>query len=334
MLPAARLGSTRRALGLWALVLLGPMAASPALAQAQGRSQDPAALIAEGKRHWKMADYARAFAAFDRAYRASGSLGAGLDSARALVRLGRLVEAARRYEEVVAGDPRGRRGLGPPSVQQEALVELQQLWARIPRIVVTIDGAPQESVQVSLNGQAMGTPPAAGVPVNPGQHRVVGRFSGQVVETVITVTEGEVQTAALRFAPDPNGEAGAWLLGAAEPGVPGERGIGLHRIAAYSTLGIGAAALITGGLVGLSALEDQAELAERCPGARCPSELEPVVDAYEGKKTIALIGLAAGTAFLGTSLVLHLTAPERPRRAVPRVGAGLGLGTAYVWGSF
>jgi len=289
-------------------------------------------LIAEGKRHWKMADYQRAYAAFERAYRASGSLSAGLDSARALVRLGRLVEAARRYEEIVAGDPRGRRGLGPPSVQQDALVELQQLWARIPRIVVTIDGVPQDSVRVALNGRAMGTPPAAGVPVNPGRHRVTGRFAEQLVETVITVTEGEVQTAALRFMPDPSAGGGAWPLGSREAQAPpGERSIGLHRVAAYSTLGIGAAALVTAGLVGLSALDDQAELASRCPGARCPQELEPVVDAYEGKKTIALIGFATGAALLGTSLVLHLTAPERAR---PRVGLGVGAGTAFVWGSF
>ena len=77
----------------------------------------------------------------------------GLWSARALAKLGKLVEASDRYAEV-SGLPVGS---GDANVQKQAQadaqVELQATQLRIPSVVIRLVGAAAGSVAVSIDGK-------------------------------------------------------------------------------------------------------------------------------------------------------------------------------------
>jgi hypothetical protein len=95
---------------------------------------------------------------------------------------------------------------------------------------------------------------------------------------------------------------------------------------------VGAAALVTGGFIGWSALNDEESLERRCPARRCPGNLDSEVDAYEAKKLIALVGVGAGAALIAGGAILTFTA-ESPRSEA-RAGAFVSPGGAGLWGTF
>jgi hypothetical protein len=278
--------------------------------------------VAEGERYWTAADFVRAHAAFERAYRQTSSLSAGLKSAQALVRLGRLLEAAERYEALISSDVGSARDADPAAIRQEAATDLQQLLVRIPRLSFAIIGAPSESVALALNGVQLKSPlPAAGVPVNPGRYLVSGRVKGRTIESYVDLGEGDVTTVTLRFG-DPELPPAA---GNGSNGLGPNGGLSGRRLVGVVTLGVGMAALVTGGFIGWSALNDEDSLGDRCPNHRCADTLQSEVDAYEAKKLISLVGMVSGGVLLGAGTVLYFSAPSAPRVGLYLAPGGAGL---------
>ena len=283
--------------------------------------------MAAGERYFTENDFVRAHAAFDRKYRSSGSLVAGLKSARALVRLGRLLEASARYEEIISTDVTGRSERDSTSARQDAALDLQQLLPRIPRINVAIVGAPADSVAIALNGVKVAPPPPeAGFPVNPGRYLVSGAFGKKTIESYVDVAEGDVTSVTLRFGPPSATNAN----GASSRRRSAK--LGGQRLGGVVTMGVGVASLLTGTFIGWSALNDQDSLSERCPENRCPERLESQVDAYEAKKLIAVVGVGAGGLLLLGGSIIYFTAPSE--RTEPRIGAYAAANGAGIWGQF
>ena len=110
----------------WTLALPVLVLAAP---EARAQSPDRAPVvdegIAEGDRYFSEADFVHAQAAFERAYRNTGSLVAGLKSARCLVRLGRLLEAAERYEQIISAQVGAHADSDPASARQDAAIVLK-----------------------------------------------------------------------------------------------------------------------------------------------------------------------------------------------------------------
>jgi hypothetical protein len=282
--------------------------------------------IEEGDRYFSDNDFVRAYAAFDREYEGSGSLVAALKSARALVRLGRLLEASARYEEIISRDAAGRNERDATSARQDAAVDLQQLLPRIPRINVEIVGARAESVAIALNGVRVSSPaPAAGVPVNPGRYLVTGALGKKTLESYVDVGEGDVVSVPLRFGPPVT-------VANRPPGNGGKSKLGGQRVTGVITMGVGVASLLTGSFIGWSAFNDEDSLGDRCPERRCPKYLQSEVDAYEAKKLIALVGIGAGGALLLGGSIIYFTAPSA--RSEPRIGAYATASGAGIWGKF
>ncbi len=284
--------------------------------------------VVEGDRYFSEADFVRAQAAFERAYRRTGSLVAGLKSARCLVRLGRLLEAAERYEQIISAEVKVRAAdTDPASARQDAAVELQQLFPRIPRINITVVGADPRSVAVALNGvRTTSPPPSSGVPVNPGRYLVTGQLGARTLESYVDVGEGDVGAVSLEFAPSPEvRDAGK------QPPGPERSSLGGVRLAGVVTFGVGVASLVTGSFIGWNALRDESSLAERCPQHRCPARLQSEVDAYEAKKLMALVGVGAGGVLILSGAMLYLAGPSSD---APRVGAYVAPQGAGVWGAF
>jgi hypothetical protein len=294
----------------------------------EGPARGPAReLWAEGQQFWRAGDYARAADRFDRAYEIDHAPSLGLWVARSLERAGRLIAASARYHELSQQRLPADANTKDRAAQRDAQSERQQLLARIPSIVVTIDGAAKEAVSVSINGQPLASS-SLGLQrqVDPGHVLVRGVTAEGVVESSIELGEGEVKPVRLSF-----GAAGSTPAPATRPAahVPREhagpplmspepltsRAGGGRRVVGYVAMGVGGAALLTGTVFGVLSLNDEARLIDSCPRSRCPPSLSSKVDAYESRKTIATVGLISGAALAATGIVLYLTAPRAERSA-------------------
>lgn len=263
----------------------------------------------------------------------------GLAIARRLVEQGRWLEAAAFYLEVQnleepSGAPSGDEGTEPRAL---AKVEREQLLAKTPAVVITVESDAADEVRVFLNGarverRELGQKRL----VDPGSVRVEGVLDGTRVETALELGPGETKPVRLVFQPKRAKVARAAPIGRPTPAVDpdSDRGAGA-RMVAYLTMGVGGATMLTGGLFGVLALRDEASLKSRCPDDVCPPALKPDVDAYTQKKRITTIALASGAGLALAGGVLYLTAGSpSERKAAPRVGAFCDGTQAGIWGAF
>ncbi|HEY3668935.1 MAG TPA: hypothetical protein VGL19_23220, partial [Polyangiaceae bacterium] len=120
-------------------------------------------------------DYATASDKLSKAFHVLQAPSLGLWSARALEKLGKLVEAEERYLkvtrlEIVGGDADVQK-----KARTEAAADLTALSPRVPSLVVQVAGAPASEVSVTVDGNAL-SPELVGEawPVDPGPHHVIG----------------------------------------------------------------------------------------------------------------------------------------------------------------
>jgi hypothetical protein len=155
-------------------------------------------------------EYKSALEKLDKAYRVLQAPSLGLWSARALLANGRLVEASERYLEVTRLSPSGGEKAVQDQAKADARRELEGLTARIPSLVIRLEGAHASDVKLTVDGVAV---PSAlvgeGRPTNPGKHRVEGTRGSERVAAEVALQEREEKSVVLRFDP-------ARLLGGAD----------------------------------------------------------------------------------------------------------------------
>jgi hypothetical protein len=285
-----------------------------------------------GVEAYQAGDYATASEKLERAYRVLQVPSVGLWSARALAKLGKLVEASERYQEtsrlnVAAGDER---------VQKKALAdaasELEALTPKIPSVRVRIEGASAAEVKVAVDGAAI-SPDLVGEPrpVNPGQHRVEGSRGSERAEVNVVLSESEHQVALLKFAlgvpapaaqPVPEG-----------PPAPSSK-LGTQRTLALVAGGIGLVGIGVGTVFGFKSMSSHDEAAEYCDGSACrdPRGVSAGEDAHTFGN-VSTVGMLVGALGLGGGVVLWLTAPKP---GVEKTSARLtaGPGTLALRGAF
>lgn len=317
------------------LVVACCVTASPVHAQVGEEPTIQAAreLWNQGQRHFRDGDYARATDSFDRAYEIERSPALGLWVARSMARAGLLMEAEVRYRDLA------EQNLPPDAPQREwqakhnADVERRMLAQRIASITILLDGVSADAARVQINGERV-PPESVGSPrrVNPGLVRVHGEALGRTVDADVVLAEGESRRIRLSFVPEPPkpaatasgvasgaSDGGAGSLEAHRADAPGQT----QRILSYVAVGLGGAALLTGGAFGLMALDQKAQLDAECPNGSCPPHLASEVDSYDSKRTVASVALLAGATLTATGVVLFLTAPK--------ADAGVGLRTGLYW---
>jgi hypothetical protein len=275
-------------------------------------------LATEGSTLYQQSDFEGAYDRFNRAFQLVQKPNVGIWAARSLVRGGHWVEASERYLELERfALPQGS---APDQVQavQDAARERRELLGRLPSIKVIVEGADPTSVFVSLNGQLV-KPALIGAkqPVNPGKLLVKGVRGEQVVEASVELGEAQFREVRLVFkgaaptnAPPAEGAAPTATPTAAVP--PAAANGSNLRLYGFIGLGVGGAALITGGIFAGLAASDKSDLDAGCPERRCPPALHDQNDAYGTKKTISSLGLIGGAVLAGAGAVLVLTAPSRP----------------------
>jgi hypothetical protein len=314
---------------LLALSLLA--AASPAAAQSDADRATARTLAAEAHEAFDRQDYAGAADRFARAYGLVHAPTLALGLARAQAALGKLVAAQETYRRILReGVPKGSP---KPFLKalEDAGKEAAALEPRVPFLLIRVEGAPSVRVtldDVEVSAHALGVKLAA----DPGAHLIRASADGFLpAETRLVLAEGKTETVTLSLAPAPVA-APPPPVGAADSA---PRGSG-QRVAGIVVMGVGAAGLALGAVMGSMALGKHGKLADECTlaGGRCPQSAKNDLGSYNTFGTVSTVGFVAGGAAAVAGLVVLLTAPKAKPPATGGLGPVIGAGYLGLEGRF
>ncbi|HTQ05435.1 MAG TPA: hypothetical protein VMI54_16340 [Polyangiaceae bacterium] len=269
-------------------------------------------LASEGYDALERKDYATAVDRFRHADSLVHAPTIGVDLARALIGLGRYVEAYERYELIIReGVPKGS-----PSSWKQAVDDAQResadLEPRLAWIVIHVMG-PLDP-QVTIDGDdvpegAIGARRAA----DPGKRTVRAIADGfEPASQTVTLREGQEQVVTLVLersaSPHPLSPA------TSDRSRANEKPLHVSRTPAWVAFGVGGAGVVLGTVTGVLALNIHSTLQRECPTGTC----HPADDAethrdtsdlnrYHTLGTLAGVGFGLGVGGAATGLVLLLT---------------------------
>ena len=308
----------------------------------------------EGTEAYKAGDFETAADKLGRAFEAVEVPTLGLWSARALVKLGRLVEASERYLEVTRVEVTTGEIEPQKQAQAEAAQERQELLPRIPSIRITVEGAEPDEVQVTVDDHPLPvTLLGAERPIDPGTHTVKAMRGEEVVAEEVALAESEKKAVLLRFVPEvaPEPPPAATPPPAAEPQTapPAPPSTAParsqpeadQRVDAGSTqrtlgwvaLGVGGTGLLVGAITAAVALDKRDSIADHCSDNQCYPPAHDEADTYNSLRTVSMIGCVTAGVGAALGVGLLLTAPQAPP-AEARLHARVGLGSAGLVGWF
>jgi len=257
-----------------------------------------------------------------------------VDHARALVGLGKLVEAHERYELIA------REGIDPksPKSWQKALEtatkELEVLKPRLAWVTIQIKGPSEPKVLVDD-----GTVPTAALGVrraiNPGKRTIRASADGYLPgEKTLTFAEGEEQSVEIELLVDPNAQKVS-VEPEPQAGTVQDAPKRRSNALAYVMLGVGGVALAGGGVTGVLALGKRSDLEKVCNDAgRCPSSAKEDLDAYHLFGLISPISLGVGVAAAATGITLLVTRPKAQTENSASIEPYFGLTSVGATGRF
>jgi hypothetical protein len=268
--------------------------------QAKQEARD---LMAQGRKARDTADLRAALSAFSKADEIMHVPTTGLEVAKTLAAMGRLVEATSAAERVAAlpQTPDEPEAFGKA---REAAKELQrELDARTPRIHV--NGVDSQA-RLELDGMPLEPSGGSdGMRVNPGRHVLVAHQGGSKQSKAVEVGEA-AGTVEVGF--DFGTAAPAPALAAAEP-EPAPRRSSKTRSSTIAIYSLGAVAVVgvgTGVGLGLAANKRKSDLEDSCkPNCKTPA-VEQLRTTYVLANVAAGVGLAAAAA----AVTIYLTRPS------------------------
>ena len=300
--------------------------ASPARAEPTEADRTTArALAAEGYEALERHDYKIAEDRFRRADALVHAPTIVVDRARALVGLGRLVEAFEAYQLVIR---EGVPNSAPASWKQatvDAGKEVGAVERRLAWLVLRVEGPSEPHVTidgVTLPNASLGARRA----IDPGRHTIRVTADGFVSSgRAVTLSEAQEQEVSIKLDVPPDVQLEETPTPAAPPS-PAEHK--RSQVPMWVAFGAGGAGLLVGTVTGILALKKHSDLAEVCDGEKCPQSHEDEVNSYYALGTTSGIGFGVGVAGITTGIVLLVTGnkSEKPKTAttgvVPRVGWG------------
>jgi len=251
--------------------------------------------------------------------------------ARALEKLGKLVEAESRYAEAQKPE-QGEVSGAFREAAEDAARRLERLRPRIPTIRVGIAGVDPSNVVASLDGKAL-SPADLALPiaVDPGVHVIVATSpDGAHAEDRLNVEEGESKDVSLDLAaPAPPAPVSP---SPAEPPPPPPSHA--TRTWGFISLAVGTAGVATGITAGLVMLGAKSDLDRACT-PECPPGSASELSRFRTSRIVSMVGYGVGAAGVGTGVVLLLLSPRHdPVRAQAGAGVVAGIGSVAVEGSF
>jgi hypothetical protein len=325
-------------------------AQSPAPAQTappppQQSDEERAAARAAATEGVQLLEQGRYGEALDRLRRAEALVHAPthlLYIARTQVKLGLLVEASETYVKIV------REALAPDAprafveAQSTAALEGKELDARIPTLLIRVEGAGAREATVTLDGTPLPAPMIGlAAPVNPGVRvlRAVAK-DGTTAEVRVKLASGARETAVLVLrppAPPPPPPLSSPATDAARAAPPPADdteptgGPELGPLLGWGTVGLGIAGLGVGTAFVVVNRSKRGQANDLCAGAICPladkTRIQSLDQQADTAATISWIAFGAGGAALVTGLVLLLTSGGAKKKVassgwLPWVGAG------------
>ncbi len=216
--------------------------------------------------------------------------------ARALAKLGRLVEAKAAYERATSGPTEA-----PGAAEAIALAreELATLEPRIP--AVRIDAGGVSVIRVSVDGKRAKMRPGRTVLVDPGPHTVEATADDdRTARGRVEAAEGKTHSLRLTF-PE---------LVSATP--PPQSAMPPRWIAGGLLLGLGGASLVAGTVSGALSLAKEGELESACPGAVCAPSLQDDLDQVNLLANVSNTTLALGAASAIAGLLVIVLVDDSP----------------------
>jgi hypothetical protein len=292
--------------------------ATPALADPDEASKEHAReLMTKGRQARSSADLAAALSNFSAADEIMHVPTTGLEVAKTLRDMGRLVEAAAALERVEA-IPENPTEPEAFSTARRAAKEMGlELDARIPSLRLTSSPVDASGTRVTLDGKAVDEKQAAGgLRVDPGRHVATAERQGVVQQRVVELAESG--------SADVNFDFGSGLAESAPP-LPRAARASTSRYVIYGLTGLAVAGIGTG--IGLAVWSNQRQstLEERC-APRCNAEhVTDVRIGYVAANVTTAIGIASGLAALTVYFVrADRAAPKRETAGSLSVSAGMG----------
>lgn len=297
-------------------VLLAALHASPALAQPSDADRATArALATEGHEALVRKDFAIAEDRFRRADALVHAPTLVVDHARALVGLGRLAQAYRRYDLVIREGVAANAPWAWKRAIKEAEREIQALKPRLAWLTVRVKGPTDPIVTVNdepVAATELGTTRA----VDPGTSTVRVTAEGYVAKEAKVDIDPE-KTAEVEVALEPEPVAAAVQeepppappppVRRAPPPKPRDDTL------AFVALGVSGVGLATGIVTGILALGKRSDIASECPDLKCDPQsqrekdrLEDEASSYRTLGTISGVGFGLGVAAGGVGVALLL----------------------------
>lgn len=262
------------------------------------------------------------------------------------VSVGRLVEGTEVLRKVLR-EPQPADA--PPGLAKALDRAQRALDAAKPRIAgLTIKVAAVADMRVKIDGNVLQSALVdSEVPTDPGDHSIEVTAPGFLrVGSRVSLAEGEKKSVSLTLARDPNAVAAVAPAGDAgtthptsspprsdaaaparvtEPHLAPKREP--SRAAAYVSLGIGAAGVVTGSVLGVLTMQQHKDLQGRCPNDVCTTSQQGDLDSAKRLGNFSTIAFGVGGAGLVLGTVLLFTGgssdADHARVAPKRTFAGL-----------
>ncbi|WP_437281547.1 hypothetical protein WME90_13610 [Sorangium sp. So ce375] len=333
-----------RAVGI-ALAVLSVTGALPARAEPSAADRQTArTLLIEGRKKRDAGDVAGAREDFQAAHALVRAPTTGLDLARADEALGRLIEARETAYEVVHLPLGSDEPSAFTQARATAAAMVEQLEARIPSLLLRVEGAAPDQLEARVDGQPI---PRAALPyprkLNPGRHEVVVTAPGfQTARREVTLKQAERAPVEVRILLVP----GRSIEPKAGVGTGGNVGTDVGEgqlppadtpaeprapvpVWAWTAGGVGLAALAGGVVFAVDHAAARAQVEEECPGTVCVRGVHDFesMEALRARwnrslglsVTLGAVGLAGVGVALGGILLRPGAGGERAASIVPVV---------------
>jgi hypothetical protein len=255
----------------------------------------------------------------------------GLWAARALVKSGKLVNAAERYNEVsrYTGAPDARQD----QAKRDAMREHDELLPRIPSAILVLDGALAADVAVTIDGEPVQAAlVGTALPVDPRHHvaRATKNAGGEAAEQPFDAAEGQKVTVTLKFGAGATTPVATTTVAATTVVSPdtttdatadsggGGKFWNTQRTIGVAVGGAGVVAAVVSGIFTAGALSKKSDAEDSgCKDGNCTSQkgVDLLGDARSSGNVATITGIA-GLAMIGAGVVLFVTAPSPSSGAV------------------
>lgn len=230
---------------------------------------------------------------------------------------------------------------------------------RIPKLTVTIEGAPRAEVSVTIGDRTVSSSLlGVDMPNNPGDFEVMARWGEQEQRASVSLKEGGAEHITLTFhaapgAPTPDSPESSETPASSRDthrdqgsGAGAQSDGGTTRTLGWISLGVGGAGLAFGGITYFMAAAAKSDAEEACGGSldNCSfatdvpqstiDDANGKVDDYNSINKFPAIGFIVGGVGVVTGIVLLLVSGGSDEGHTAGVTPWLGLGAAGVSGRF